>query len=475
MNSALLCILTMLLHYFPNKLMAFSVRRSTTNKSIFRTLLHSSSKASINDVPLVFLHGIKGSHLADPDGNRRWLTLSGLLNFPPKADHAPSRDVSLPLTYTNGIQDKDNLKVDGTVDHIIEIPGQLELLPFYGSVTKLMAESNARYHDNQEPPSADEPSRPTAVFAYDWRRNLHELSDEFHQFCCREFPDQPVQVLGHSMGGLLAFKAIRDNPQKYSPGATLVGVPFGTGIQYLQDLHKGYFTELGRCRQFLPLTQFTCSSHWIFFPSTKEEKEQCLVDVTGQDVPFEANKASIGKSVGAGFQEAVEGEDVDFDFFSVDSWEEQRIGIFDLNLDEELLQQYRDHMEIQLESTLNFRRNVLVPLKPGEKLPPLTVLASDTIPTINQYLRRKNASGVYEYDYSNGRRVPGDGRLFFTGSFPPVPHISRSLTSAHAKQFTWEKKGGSLGTIMKEVRLQAEAYTNSPALEQQRQTENVKL
>ena len=37
----------------------------------------------------------------------------------------------------------------------------------------------------------------------------------------------------------MAFAAMREHPEKYSPGAVVVGTPFGTGIQYFQDLHKG--------------------------------------------------------------------------------------------------------------------------------------------------------------------------------------------------------------------------------------------
>ena len=54
-----------------------------------------------------------------------------------------------------------------------------------------------------------------------------------------KFPNQPVQIVAHSLGGLMTFAAMRDHPEKYSPGAVVVGVPFGTGIQYFQDLHKG--------------------------------------------------------------------------------------------------------------------------------------------------------------------------------------------------------------------------------------------
>ena len=68
-------------------------------------------------------------------------------------------------------------------------------------------------------------ARPTAIFPYDSRRSVQELSNELHQFCCDTFPDQPVQIVAHSMGSLLTYGAMRSNPSKYAPGTVLVGVP----------------------------------------------------------------------------------------------------------------------------------------------------------------------------------------------------------------------------------------------------------
>jgi hypothetical protein len=112
----------------------------------------------------------------------------------------------------------------------------------------------------------------------------------------------------------MTFAAMRAHPEKYSPGAVVVGVPFETGIQYLQDLHKGYYTELDRCRQFLPEAQFTMSSHWSFFPISKKRLEDRFVDVTSQfannstssAIKFDADVSGIGKT-GTTFQPRVKG------------------------------------------------------------------------------------------------------------------------------------------------------------------------
>lgn len=49
------------------------------------------------------------------------------------------------------------------------------------------------------------------------------------------------------------------------------------------------------------------SSHWSFFPTTKEGLEDRFVDVTGRrDIKFDSDKSGIGKK--AEFQAKVDGE-----------------------------------------------------------------------------------------------------------------------------------------------------------------------
>jgi len=522
-------------------------------------------------VPLVFVPGMKGSHLAFANDNdesddgassrevlgkmkkwkkrqRAWLTLGNLLNFPRRPDDYPFRDLSLPLTYDSEPltendkyyyashyprQHRGSLVPDGIVDHIVELSnytanilGDLNFLPFYGHATRMLRDIDNAYYSRlrddkkstniRDANDSDEDNgktegilkrviswaswnnvtaivkkrqqhhltvhcRPTAVFAYDWRRPLPELCTELHRFCEETFPNQPVQVVAHSLGGLMAFAAMREHPAKYSPGAVLVGVPFETGIQYFQDLHKGYFTELDRCRQFTPDKQFTMSSHWSFFPTTKDRLEDRFVDVTGSDVKFDPGKSGIGKK--AEFQPKVEGENAYFEFYDPDEWERLDIGVFGPEYDDVLTDEqrllYKEHMRKQMLAAKEWRRTIL-----GEgreivdddslNIPPIVAMASNAVPTINQILRRRRKLTTYtaltrkgrpqlnpyEYDYVNGRAVPGDGRIDFNKAFPPdfAPHKQVALDSPHAKQICWEEKGGSWGTIYREVVDQAERY-----------------
>lgn len=405
---------------------------------------------------------MKGSHLSSQT-SRQWLSLPGLLNLPPKPDYDSSRDFSLPMTYSGISQDRGDLKPDGLVNYIVDVNTYLQFLPFYGHISSVLNQIDAAYKNSTKPMGIISSStiRPTACFVYDWRRDLPELADDFHAFCCQAFPGRPVQVLAHSLGGLITMSVMRRYPEKYRPGAVMAGVPFGMGVQYLQDLHLGYFTELGRCRQFLPESQFTFSSHWCFFPTSTDALGDAFVDVTHMpEIRFEANVSSIGKNVGNEFREVpVQGRRIEIDFYNVDDWEKHGIGIFSKSLDEVTLEVYRNHMRIQLARALEFRATALRPEESHEDIPPLAVGASNTKPTINQILRRRNGSGGFDYDYSSGRSVPGDGRINFSGAFPPVRHRAFKLQSLHAKQFLWEGHGGDLGSLLREVEHQLATYS----------------
>ncbi len=222
--------------------------------------------------PLLNFNWSPLSRQRQQDNNKKkrrvWLTLGGLLNVPNLPIDHPHRSLALPLTYDeNGVQDRGHLFPDGVIDHVIQLglglglgDGEkdlsIDLFPFYGHVTKHLEDINEEYyqymslknpksfHNNTDvhvaaTAAADKCCRPTAIFDYDWRRSIPELTDEFDKFCESTFPGQQVQILAHSMGGLISYGAMRRNPKKYQPGGVFAGVPFGTGTQYLEDMHRG--------------------------------------------------------------------------------------------------------------------------------------------------------------------------------------------------------------------------------------------
>mmetsp|Transcript_26538 Transcript_26538/g.39257 ORF Transcript_26538/g.39257 Transcript_26538/m.39257 type:complete len:527 (+) Transcript_26538:94-1674(+) len=479
----------------PHRRLFFTWSSSSSSSSFTTTQqeslsAHKQQQNFQTNVPLIFIHGMKGSHLSDRSTNEKvWLSLSGLFNLPPKPDEHTDRDLSLPLTYdSDGTkQDLGNLQVNGLVNHIVSLGlgdeysstyssylPKMEFLPFYGHVSQHLEQLQT------------DGIRPTRCFVYDWRRSLPEVSKDFYDFCENEFPNTPVQVLAHSMGGLVTFDQMRQHPEKFAPGAVLVGVPFGTGIQYFQDLHRGYYTELGRCRQFTPASQFALSSHWSFF-NTSEKGDDTFVDVSEypeNNVKFQPDVSAIGKP-GTTFQETVPGKVIPFDFYDVNDWERNQVGIFcpSSSIDSSTMELYKKHMKIQLAIAKEWRQTTF---RRGTKqcqedMPPLVVCQTNTVPTLNQILRRRRQQRnedttttttrnyhdqqqqQWEYDYTSGRSVPGDGRIDFNKSFPPqgFSYETICLESLHAKQMCWEEEDGSLGTIMNQVTKQIQEHTAS--------------
>jgi hypothetical protein len=206
--------------------------------------------------------------------------------------------------------------------------------------------------------------------------------------------------------------------------------------------------------------QFTFSSHWIFFPTKQEDIGNSFIDVTDRNVTFDADKSKIGK-VNANeniTSIAVEGEEIKIDFFDVADWEKHELGIFSPRwrnmLGEDTIHQYKNHLRIQLKETKEFRETYLseeTAKNLGKiNLPPLVFASTNTVPTLNQILRREKSTDVnneldadsWEYDYSNGRCVKGDGRIDYDKSFPIGVEVKKvQLDSIHAKQMCWENSG----------------------------------
>jgi len=130
---------------------------------------------------VVFLHGITGSDLAVAEGSNK----------------PSSVWVSIPKMIFGGIR-KLKLAADGKS----EANGKLRVVPtgvnqqFYARAVVAL-----RAHWNVEP------------FAYDWRKDIDQASDGLAELINSRFPGEPVHLVAHSMGGLVARNFIRKQPK----------------------------------------------------------------------------------------------------------------------------------------------------------------------------------------------------------------------------------------------------------------------
>jgi len=147
--------------------------------------------------PTVFVPGILGCELVGPDGPH-WLNLGNAVGY---------HDLALPLSLPPG-ESRDALRPAGLLGVDAVLP-RLFGFTEYADVLGLLERAGFR-RDR----AADEPGPTHHVFTYDWRRDLIESARGLGSLLealaeARGEPDLRVNVIGHSMGGLLARYYLR--------------------------------------------------------------------------------------------------------------------------------------------------------------------------------------------------------------------------------------------------------------------------
>ena len=240
-------------------------------------------------------------------------------------------------------------------------------------------------------------------FTYDWRRDNQENADEFVKFLEKvsaENGGARVQVAAHSMGGLIAFVVLNRRPDLFH-SVLFAGVPFGSSISFLEDMHSG--TSNGFNKRILnPQVLFTFVSPYSLFPA--DPKESGLADVHGNRIVH--------------------------DWFSVDDWARQKLGIFAISGSGGVTAEQREHLRKALNRARQFRS--WLAFKKSVPYPPIAVLASDARPTLLTVIRNGPRS-VRGWDFITAPKKPGDERVDFERAITPagVPHSVFKSSRAH--------------------------------------------
>jgi pimeloyl-ACP methyl ester carboxylesterase len=191
--------------------------------------------------PVVVVPGIMGSCLLRPDGTAVWLNLRNALghynlSLPFKLPLSECRDdlVPGPLLGTEAVMPR--------LFGFTEYADLLEILESGGfGAASRRDEARPAYH----------------VFSYDWRRDLVESARRLHETLeslaeARGDPDARFNLIGHSMGGLVARYYLRYGAAEPEEGAPvtwagahriqsliLVAVPNGGAVHALEALLYG--------------------------------------------------------------------------------------------------------------------------------------------------------------------------------------------------------------------------------------------
>ena len=248
--------------------------------------------------PVVVLPGIMGSGLLRPDGRRVWLNVRNAVG-----QYKLSLPLVLPLSAS-----KDDL-VPGALLGTDELVPRLFGFTEYYDLLELLAAVGFR------------PARTSGasgmsqhVFAYDWRRDLVESArrlDETLEALADARGDAGTRfnIVGHSMGGLVARYYLRYGTAEPDPGAPvtwagarrirnliLVAVPNGGGIHALEALLLGNRVGLSYATLASPVVSRMPSVYQLLPPAGAP----ALVDHTGEPIAADLHDVATWRRFGWG-------------------------------------------------------------------------------------------------------------------------------------------------------------------------------
>jgi pimeloyl-ACP methyl ester carboxylesterase len=209
-------------------------RQQVIDPSLFRSLRAKGAVA-----PVVVVPGIMGSCLLRPDGTAVWLNLRNALGH---------YNLSLPFTLPLS-ECRDDL-VPGPLLGTEAVMPRLFGFTEYADLLEILESGGFRPATRREDDRAA-----YHVFSYDWRRDLVDSAHRLHETLeslAQGDPDARFNVIGHSMGGLVARYYLRYGAAEPEAGAPvtwagarriqnliLVAVPNGGAVHALEGLLYG--------------------------------------------------------------------------------------------------------------------------------------------------------------------------------------------------------------------------------------------
>ena len=217
--------------------------------------------------PLIFIPGIGGSYLDEEGGGNLWL--GGLstdwtrlrLNDPPLNFQGE------PITITAPDVLRESTRQKAGYQYLIDALKQK------GGYVEYQANNNPLRRTRAGCDLSQKPNKPNLfILPYDWRQsntlNANRLRD--YVGCVQRFyPDKQINILTHSMGGLIARRYILDNPGSHNVKRLVtIAAPWLGAPKALYILETGNFFNLYLIDQFLSglfksLTEFFPSVHEI--------------------------------------------------------------------------------------------------------------------------------------------------------------------------------------------------------------------
>eukprot|EP00128_Syssomonas_multiformis_P013949 Colp12_sorted_trinity150504_noHs@4682 len=333
-------------------------------------------KKIMEEIPLVFVPGYKGSHLYHKTTRHHsFLTIKNAISW-------DTPNLRLPLkwhevTGENGEtywKQEETEFVAGDPLHSASALLGLFHVDIYGSFLDEMKASK----------------RPFYSFTYDWRRSNNETAEKLVSFLeevSQKHANKKVQVVAHSMGGLLTWSVLGRRPELFH-SILFAGVPFVAGRGLFWHLHYG--DPIGRNRKILSSrVSFSFPSAFCFFPPTHE----AIVKGDSGVCDPEGNLLMV-------------------DYYDANFWREHKIGIFadEEGLTKEEQEEYFQHLTCALKDAKRFRDTLH--FTSDDQRPPMHVLIGNKIPVAGKILTdRTHPKNHRGFRFCEESRAPGDGTM----------------------------------------------------------------
>jgi len=371
--------------------------------------LYAIQKGNPSQPPVILIHGISGSRLKDKNSQQEiW----------------PGAVRNVLFSNYNYLRQKINpetLELEASKYTVSGITDRAVGQDFYGKIRDTLINSGgyAPTKLNQEV----QKQQSLYIFSYDWRQDNVKSAKQLHEFIQavkkqHNKPDLEVDIVAHSMGGLIARYYIRygtadvlndndfpvtnmgaDNVRR----VILLGTPNFGSISTIDAIHNGEPVGLKR----LPPEAL------VSFPSIY------------QLLPHALNNWVVN----------LDGSDIELDVFDISTWRELKLSIFEPKLRNALEAIDTNHpnlnsfstleqfMQIQLERARRFTWSLTVPL-PETKVSHI-VFGGNCELTPARALLEKSTNGVIsirfrphqienpfpDIDYDQLLLEPGDGRV----------------------------------------------------------------
>lgn len=319
--------------------------------------------------PLILVPGLKNCKLMDTrTGKTKWVHAKHVIGL-------ESSDIRLPMRLENETQQaRDKLTPQSLVDHV-------GMADFFGKFLEY-----ARTRDFHS-------------YLYDWRRDILETASDFVDFVRKVHKQtkQKVQIVAFSMGGIITYLSMPEI-SGIVQSVLFVGVPFGTGVGYLKDMHKGCRVGLN-ASLLTPEVLFTFPSNYLWVPRDKSG----LVDERGRPISM--------------------------DWHSADAWIKHRMSVF---------QHAKNRKDPRLKAFLQWclDRSLLVrQLMSSIKLdkpPRFGIMATIHLPTPDEVMKTKDG-----FEFHDVKHVMGDGRIPTDYRIKiPYPYKFYLSTKSHGEMMT---------------------------------------